>query len=488
MPSTSLLPDRLVISAAAVLTAVLFVADASDPVNIVKLSALLWCALAALALAAARVLRTRVAQVPVGLAPAAALALLGAFVLATIVAPHTPTAVYGTYGRNSGLLAYAAAVLLFLLALRVFDAGSTKIIAFGVLLAGLFTATYGLLQRVGIDAIGWNNPFNPIIAALGNPDFASGYLGIALPVTVWAALWTGWSPVWRALCAAAAVLSLVVAGISSAIQGPLAAAAGLAVLLVAWLLDRDGRLRRLGLGAVGAVAGLGLAVLLLGETGSGPAASFFSGISYRARTWYWDGALSMFRDSPVWGVGLDSYGVRWRTARPIEVARELGGAHFSDSAHSVPLQMLAQGGLVLGLTYLFYTLVIAWFLVQGLRRLEGQQRLLLGGLGGSWVAYQVQSVVSIDQVPLLLVQFVLAAGVVVASGGSPAARGATARRSCPGRRARRRPPASPGAGPAEGAHADRRRQRPRRGRRRRGARPGLVRGLPRTRQPGVLRR
>lgn len=417
VPRASLLPDRVLLAAAVVLTCVLIVPHASDPVNVVKLSALLVCAVALAALAVARVVRDRVLRVPVGAPAVLGLVLLAAFCLATVVAPQTATAVYGTLGRNSGLLAYAAALLLYLVGLRVLDPGTTRAVLMGVLLAGLFTGLYGLLQYLGVDAVPWNNPFNPIIAGLGNPDFASAYLGIAAPAAAWGALWTGWPLVLRALSGATLVLLLVVAALSSAVQGPLAAASGLAVLLVAWLSDHTGRLRRAGTAAVAGLAVLGIAGLVLGLRGAGPAAAFFSGISYRARTWYWEAALTMFRHSPVWGVGLDSYGARWRLDRPVEVPRELGGDHFSDAAHSVPLQMLAQGGLVLGLAYLALVVLVAVRLVRGLQRLRGPQRLQLGALGGCWVAYQVQSAVSIDQVPLLVVHLVLAAAVLVASGG-----------------------------------------------------------------------
>ncbi|MCW2778081.1 MAG: hypothetical protein JWN17_1806 [Frankiales bacterium] len=414
--SASLVPDRVVVAAAVFLTCVLFLPNASDPVNIVKLTALLVCAVVLAGLALARLVRDRVLQLPTGPVAVVGLALAAAFLVATVVSPHTPTAVYGTLGRNSGLLAYGSALLLFLAVLRTFDAGATRVVLFGVLLAGLFTASYGAFQYAGHDAVGWNNPFNPIIAGLGNPDFASGYLGIAAPAAVWGALWTGWAVAWRILSAGAAVLMLVVAALSSAVQGPLAAAAGLAVLLVAWLLEREGRVRSAGLGVVAGAVGLGIAVLALGAAGTGPGHSFFSGISYRARTWYWEAALTMFRHSPVWGVGLDSYGMYWRNDRPIDVPRVLGGDHFSDAAHSVPLQMLAQGGLLLGLAYLALVALVAVCLVRGLRTLRGQERLLLGAVGACWAAYQVQSLVSIDQVPLLVVHFVLAAAVVVASG------------------------------------------------------------------------
>ncbi len=416
MDGLSLVPDRLVVAGAVLLTGLLFVKDASDPVNIVKLSALLLCALTVAVLAVSRVARERVLRLPSGAPAWVAVGLLAALTLAAVVAPHTPTALYGTYGRNSGLFAYAAALLLYVVVLRVFDAASTKVVAFGFVLAALVTASYGLCQYRGIDAVGWNNPFNPIIAALGNPDFAAAYIAIGVPVTVWAACWPGWSTAWRVLSGGAALLMLVVAVLSDAVQGPIAAAAGLVVLGLAWALGQSGQARRLSLGGVAGVSALGLLVLAAGAAGTGPGKVAFEGISYRARTWYWEGALHMFQRSPVWGVGLDSYGIRWRQERPVASVRELGGDHFSDAAHSVPLQMLAQGGLVLGLAYLAFVGVTAYCLVKGLLRLRGQERLLLGALGGSWVAYQVQSLISIDQIPLLVAHFVLAGAVVVASG------------------------------------------------------------------------
>jgi tetratricopeptide (TPR) repeat protein len=124
----------------------------------------------------------------------------------------------------------------------------------------------------------------------------------------------------------------------------------------------------------------------------------------------------MWQRSPFTGVGLDAYGAYWRRDRPLASPRRLGGAAYSDSAHSVPIQHLAQGGLLLALAYLFFCSVIIVALVRGLRRLEGQDRLLLAGLGGTWTAYQVQSLVSIDQVPLLILNFVVGAGVLVAAG------------------------------------------------------------------------
>ena len=210
----------------------------------------------------------------------------------------------------------------------------------------------------------------------------------------------------------------MIGALSSAVQGPIAAAAGLAVVALALTLDLSVRRRNAGLLTLGTLAGAGLVVLLGGAAGFGPARPFFTGISYDARTWYWGAALKMWHRSPLTGIGMDSYGLYWRRDRPLANPRTVGGDAYSDSAHSVPLQHLAQGGLLLAAAYVFFLVVVSVALVRGFIRLRGQERLLLAGLGGAWVAYQVQSLVSIDQVPLLVLNFTLGAGVIVASGSA----------------------------------------------------------------------
>lgn len=417
MPSTSLSVDRYVLAAAVILTCILFTEQAADPVNVIKLTALMLCALVLLASASYRVMRYRVLHFPtVAVATAGLLAV--AVVVATVTAPVTSTAVVGTYGRNSGLLAYSSALVLFLASARTLQRPRTAVVVGAVVLAGLFTSTYGLLQKAGLDAIPWNNPFNPIIAALGNPNFASGYLGIAASVATGAALWRGWAWGWRAASGLTSVLCLLTAALSDSVQGPIAASVGLALVALALTLDLTSRRRVLGLAGLAATGALGATVLLLGAVAkAGPASAIFSDVGSEARVHYWAAALDMFRDHPVLGVGLDHYGNYWRTSRSVESVELLGGPSFSDAAHSVPLQFLAQGGLLLAAAYALFVGAVAITLVRGLRRLQGPDRMLLATVGAGWAAYQVQSFVSIDQIPLIVLHFVLAGAVIAVAGG-----------------------------------------------------------------------
>jgi tetratricopeptide (TPR) repeat protein len=416
VPDLSRVFEQWIVAMAVFLTCTLFLSSLADPVNVVKLTVLVLTALSLLFAACLRITRDRVLVLPWGAAPVAGILLAAALVASAVAAPAASMALVGTYGRNSGLLAYGAALVLFFVGLRVWTGSTAHVLVVALLASGVFTASYGFLQYIGIDSIAWNNPFNPIIASLGNPDFASAYLGICAPAALWGILTTSWSRPWRVASGATLALCLFDAGVSSAIQGPLAAASGLTVAAAAWFLNRGGAVGRRGLQGLAAVAAAGVAALAAGAAHVGPFARFFTGISWDARTWYWGAAIDMFRRKPLFGVGLDHYGVFWRQVRPAASTQQQGPDAFSDAAHSVPLQMLAQGGAALAAAYLLFTVVVIFALVRGMRRLDGAPRLLLGAIGGAWTAYFVQSVVSIDQVPLLTVQFATAAAILGVAG------------------------------------------------------------------------
>jgi putative inorganic carbon (HCO3(-)) transporter len=406
------------VGAAVILTCVLFLPAAADPLNTVKLTALLLSAIAIALWATSRAIVTRRVIYSRSPTVVTAVLLLLAFVISALTAPVATTAVVGAYGRNSGLLAFSAALILYLTVVLAVPRASINSIFWAVVGAAVFTAAYGQLQMLGVDPIAWNNPFNPIIGTLGNSNFASAYMGVATPLATAGALRGGW-PTWqRALCALAAVAILAVALQSNAVQGPIAAAAGLAVVALGLVLNLPQPARQVGLSSLLATVVLALAAGASGAVwGVGPAAPAFSGIAYQARLWYWDAAVRMFSDQPLLGVGLSHYGEYWRTARPAASVPGLGDEGYSDSAHSVFLQMFAQGGLVLGLAYMAFVLVTAVVLIRGLLRLNGSERILLAGFGGAWAAFQVQSFVSIDQVPLIVLHFALAGAVVVISDG-----------------------------------------------------------------------
>jgi O-antigen ligase len=399
------------------LMAIVFWSGANDPVNLPKMSLAVTIALLLVAVSAVRMAVTR--RFALAMAPSgwAAGAFGFALLLATATSDVPGMSVAGIHGRNDGLLLYGACVALFFVGLRALDEAGARWLLLGLLAGGLFSATYGLLQHFNIDAINWaDTGISPVIGAFGNPDFESGYLGIVVPAAAWGALTRTWGTAWRLGSLLLAVGCLVVALISSSVQGPLAAIAGLGVVAVGALLNRAARWVKWTLVGMGGVAALTVGVVVAGLlTGVGPGDRLSSAGSLEARRWYWTSALRMWRHHPVTGVGPDRYGAYFRSVRP-EAAAAVN--NYSDAAHSVPLQMLSTGGLLLAASYAAFVLLVGLALVTGLRRLDGERRLVLAGAGGAWLAYQVQSLVSIDEPGLAVTHWLLAA-CVVAVGAPP---------------------------------------------------------------------
>jgi putative inorganic carbon (HCO3(-)) transporter len=402
------------LAALAPLVAILFWSGTRDPVNLPKATLAASVAILLAAVSLVRTVATRRLTLPIAPVVWAVAAFAMGLLAATALSDVPGASVSGTFGRNDGLLLYGSCVVLFLVGARCLDAEGARWLLIGLLGGGTFAAGYGLLQYFDLDPINWADVgLSPVIAAFGNPDFESGYLGIAVPAAAWGALTRTWSTPWRVGCALLAAGFIAVALLSSSVQGPLAAMAGVGVLGAALLLERGGAWARRGLLGLGAAVLVLASVTLIGLlAGVGPGERLTSAGSLNARKWYWGSALSMWRQHPLSGVGLDRYGAYYRSVRP-DAAAAIN--NYSDAAHSVPLHLLATGGLLVALPYLVVVVLVVGVLVRGLRRQQGEARLLLAALGGAWVAYQVQSMVSIDEPGLAVTHWLLAAGVVAAA-------------------------------------------------------------------------
>ena len=139
-----------------------------------------------------------------------------------------------------------------------------------------------------------------------------------------------------------------------------------------------------------------------------------SGLEQRVE--FWNVSLSIFRDSPFVGRGLETYLTYFTTYRSVDQAVHWESL-LSNSAHSVPLGFMSGGGLVLAVAYLTILLVIGYFGVRAIRVANGPLRLFYVAVFSSWFAYHVQASVSMDTAGLVYTQWVLG-GILVGGGAS----------------------------------------------------------------------
>jgi hypothetical protein len=104
---------------------------------------------------------------------------------------------------------------------------------------------------------------------------------------------------------------------------------------------------------------------------------------------------------PFTGVGMDSYGDWYRRARDEQAMILPGPSIVTNAAHSVPLGLLAYGGWPLFLSFIFiFSLSLIAIVRITLRSREFSWVTV--GLIGAWTCYQVQSLISINQIGLAI--------------------------------------------------------------------------------------
>lgn len=311
---------------------------------------------------------------------------------------------FGTFGRNTGFVAYFSLVLLFIAGVVTSTYGSTNKLMYGLLGAGLFNALYGVIQWADLDPIKWENPYNSILGTLGNPNFASSFLGMSA-IVAFALFFDGGRGLQvRAFCLVYAVAGLFLAYESDSIQGVLVAAIGFVIVLYVFLKKTY---LRIGLALISFV---GVVFAVLGTLQKGPLSSLLyqSSVTYRGD--YWRAGMEMTKSHPFTGVGLDSYGDYYRASRTLAATLRRGPDVTSNSAHNVFFDISSTGGIPLLVIYLAMVVLVLRSTYRLIRGFE--YRWAAVAAIGAWAAYIVQSIISINQLGLAVWGWILA-GVII---------------------------------------------------------------------------
>jgi O-antigen ligase len=377
-----------------------------DPINLPKmfvlaLSAAIVLGLALPAFLSARKFTTPIQQISLGLIFLFGLGLL----IATMATDVKYTAVFGEYRRNNGFLSYFALVILMAAASLVFNLKSVKRYFTFLGIAGLILSFYGILQGAGKDPVGWKIDYNPFITTLGNPNFTSGFLGLAGIAILYLAL-DAKDRKYQVIYAVGLLADLYILWRSGSIQGVFGFAIGAAVIILVkiWLINRKfGQVSLLIAAALGTP--VALAVLNIG-----PLASRLYQGTLRNRLDYWNAAIGMFKDHPIFGVGIDRFGEYYRE---YAVQNQVVQGQITDNAHSIYLQLLATGGLILFIPYILLVFFITFVGFKALVKSQGDDKFKIGAIFGIWLATVTINIVTIDNLGVG-VWFWITGGVLVA--------------------------------------------------------------------------
>jgi len=316
--------------------------------------------------------------------------------------------VFGEYQRNTGFLTYFCLIVFYVSSSYLFRLNTVKILERVVLTVGFLTSFYSFFQHFHHDFIHWNNPYNPVLSTLGNPDFAGAVMSILAILNFGILIQK--SNYWLVRLFATVNTFLLIGAIlfSHVLQGVLTSIFGITLVFIVWIFQRH---RKVALSLI-CLEIIFAAFALAGMLSKGPLTKYFYKPSVSYRGDYWRAAWKMFTSHPIFGVGLDRYGYNFRKYRDVTQSLHRGPQIVSSAAHNVPLQLAATGGILLFVAYASLACFIFVRGVLALRRTSNAQQITVAIIFASWIAYQLQSFISIDNVGVVVWGYILGGAVV----------------------------------------------------------------------------
>ena len=287
-----------------------------------------------------------------GRGPVLLFSLFGVYLVSAVVSRESlASSLQGNYQRNFGLIFWLSIFLVFAFA----TSGKVRIKSFveqSLVVCVLISIIYGGLQRFDKDPFPWVNPYDAVQLTLGNPNFAGAFLGMIAVVPFAFAVRGGL--LWKRLVGLVGFVGVGFLALGTkSLQATVVLVIAVLVYSLIVSLKSGGAVAKAFRYLSGGV-GVGFAVLVPMLLFSG--ASFLSGIrekfffqgSVTQRLDFWRTGIEIFKDHPWLGVGPDQfqrYAALYRTKE--QIIRD-GAFTIPDKAHSVPIDALANGGIVTG--------------------------------------------------------------------------------------------------------------------------------------------
>jgi len=335
--------------------------------------------------------------------------LLLLFLVASLIsltfsaAPFTQS-LYGNYGRNNGFLSYLFLGILLFGTLLLRSKSSFELLIKALYISGILNVIYGIWVMIFGDFIGWSNPYGNLLGTLGNPNFAGSFFGIFSIVPITYLLKQGIPIRTKVINFCLLALTFICILETHAVQGKVLFlfAVGAAIFFVI----RD-RFNSLAVAIAYLVSGFLISLAsLLGALQIGPLTKYVYKESVSLRGEYWYAGLKTALSNPVHGVGFDSYGDWYRMSRRASSLVRPGVDTVSNTAHNVVIDIFASGGFLLVIPYLLLTFLVLLRIIKHVKENRKFDSVFIV-LTVAWLCYQLQSIISINQIGLAIWGWVL---------------------------------------------------------------------------------
>ena len=316
--------------------------------------------------------------------------------------------IFGVTGRQTGYLTYVFFVLLMLLTSLVSNKNLASSLLKVLIVTGLISALYGLLQSLNLDPFEWINPYSPVFGLFGNPNFLSSFLGISASGALAFLLTKGSKSSERIICMIYIPFILYIIYKTKSQQGFLVLLIGIAIVLLLWLKNHT-KYSKFILHYMLIISIL-FVVTVLDILQRTPWNSILYKESVTLRGDFWRTGWNITKENPIFGVGMDGYRDSYRLYRD-QITTDRAPDSTVSSAHNVFLDLSSGGGITLVFIYLLIVTLVIVSAIKIIRR-ESSFNASFAGLFGAWVAYLAQSIISINQIGLAIWGWVLS-GLII---------------------------------------------------------------------------
>jgi len=392
-PSSTIAEKYLVLTPLAV--TIIFLPITFDPINIPKLAFLTFGSFASLAIVISQIRHFDWKKFEL-LIILVVVFLIQLFLSFFVSGAGYASQFYGWQGRSSGLLAYFDLIGLLLVS-AVFSSNELiQKLTKSILFTGLISIAYGLIQYMNLDPLKWVNSYSPVIGFLGNPDFQSSFVAFSAIVAFAFFISSGVGRLKRLLSFIYLLLAFIMIIGTKALQGIVLLALGFILLLIIFLSKNHKKF------AAKVLIANSLIIAYFGVLGAlnkGPLAGLLFKDSVIYRGDYWNAGWQMTISHPFFGIGIDNYGSWYRRARSLEATIRRGPDMVADASHNVLLDLSSGGGALLILIYIVIQILTLRSIVKVIMR-KKEFDPYFNGIAVAWIAYQVQSIISINNLGL----------------------------------------------------------------------------------------
>jgi len=317
---------------------------------------------------------------------------------------------YGVHARNTGFLTYFFLLIITSAASLISDKKTFRNLSIALFIAGGINIVYSVVVIVFGDFLPWDNPSNYVFGFFGNTNFMGAFLGMFIAGVLAWVLGPNLKPWQRAIIILVSFIAFYVALKTVAVQGIVVTTAG--IFIVGFYFVRSRTKGQLFL-AIYTLAGVIVGIFaILGSLQKGPLAQLIYKSTVSIRGQYWNAGIEMGKANPFSGVGFDAYGDYYRFFRSIKATTTtLNPNTVTNAAHNVVIDFFASGGWPLLLSYLSILLIAFIALVKVTFRSRTYDPKFVA-IASVWLCYQLQSIISINQIGLAIWGWVLSGALV----------------------------------------------------------------------------